>query len=168
MVRLIRGRVWKFGDDIDTDVITPGIYLDAPMDEMRKHVLEVVNPRFASEVRPGDIIVAGRNFGCGSSRETAPEAIKALGIGAVVAASFARIFFRNAIAIGLPIISCPNVAETFDEGQELELDLTNARVRNVTTGAVLQAEALAPEMLDVLTKGGIASLLEEMVRDGQI
>lgn len=168
MLEPIRGRVWKFGNDIDTDVITPGIYLDAPMDEMKKHVLEVVNPRFASEVKPGDIIVAGRNFGCGSSRETAPDALKALGIGAVVAVSFARIFFRNAIAIGLPIISCPNVAEAFDEGQELELDLTNARVRNVTTGTVLQAEALAPEMLEVLTKGGIGVLLEEMVKSGQI
>lgn len=168
MLEAIRGRVWKFGDDIDTDLITPGIYLDAPMDEMKKHVLEVVNPRFASEVMPGDIIVAGRNFGCGSSRETAPDALKALGVGAVVAVSFARIFFRNAIAIGLPIISCPNVAEAFDEGQELELDLTNALVRNVTTGTELQAAALAPEMLEVLTKGGIGVLLEEMVRSGQI
>ena len=99
-MNVIKGKVWKFGDNIDTDVISPSKYMEAPMDEQVKHVMEAINPKFSQEVKPGDIIVAGRNFGCGSSRETAPDLIKRLGIAAVVAESFARIFFRNSVAIG--------------------------------------------------------------------
>lgn len=158
----IKGRVWKFGKDINTDVITPGRYLAGPIEEVKEHVLEALNPGFAREVRQGDILVAGKNFGCGSSRESAPQALKALGIDAVVAESFARIFFRNAVAIGLPVLACPSVSQSFEEGETLELDLENAQVKNPVRGVSLKGTPLPQEMLDVLKKGGIVSLLKEM------
>lgn len=158
---VIRGRVWKFGDDVDTDAITPGQYMGS-MREMKQHVLEVVNPRFPQEVKPGDIIVAGSNFGCGSSRETAPAVLQAVGLGAVVAESFARIFFRNAIAIGLPIMTCPGVSGAFAAGNELELDVDNATVTNITRGRTLPAQPLPDEMKEVLSRGGIVPLLKEI------
>ncbi len=158
---IIRGKVWKFGNDVDTDAITPGQYMGS-MAEMKKHVLEVINPRFPQEMKAGDIIVAGSNFGCGSSRETAPIVLKAIRLGAIVAESFARIFFRNAIAIGLPIITCRNVSASFAEEDELELDLTNARVTNVTRQKTLDAEPLPDEMREVLSRGGIVPLLKEI------
>lgn len=161
----IRGMVWKFGDNIDTDLITPGKYMDLPFEEMRKHVLEAVNPEFAAKVKAGDVIIAGTNFGCGSSRETAPQAIKALGVGAVVAESFARIFFRNAIAIGLPVISCPNVSKAFDNGDEAEVDIENAEVRNITKGITLKAIPLSEDIKKVILKGGVVPLLRELAEE---
>lgn len=163
---VIRGRVWRFGDDVDTDVITQGQYVASPMEEMKRHVLEALNPKFSQEVRPGDVIIAGSNFGCGSSRETAPDALKALGLGAIVAESFARIFFRNAIAIGLPIIACPTASESFSDGDEVELNLDKATVTNITQKKVLKANPLPGEMRDVLAKGGIAPLLKEIAKAG--
>jgi 3-isopropylmalate/(R)-2-methylmalate dehydratase small subunit len=160
MLKIMRGKVWKFGDNVDTDVITPGIYMDAPMEEMKKHVLEAMNPRFPREVQPGDVIIAGKNFGCGSSRETAPNAIQALGVAAVVSASFGRIFFRNAIAIGLPIITCPQAAEHFQEGEEAELDIPQALVKNLTRDSTHSGEVLAGEVLDILSAGGILARLK--------
>jgi 3-isopropylmalate/(R)-2-methylmalate dehydratase small subunit len=160
MLKIMRGKVWKFGDNVDTDVITPGIYMDAPMEEMKKHVLEAMNPRFPREVQPGDMIIAGKNFGCGSSRETAPNAIQALGVAAVVAASFGRIFFRNAIAIGLPIITCSQAAEHFQEGEEAELDIPQALVKNLTRDSTHSGEVLAGEVLDILSAGGILAWLK--------
>lgn len=160
MLKIMRGKVWRFGDNVDTDVITPGIYMDAPMEEMKKHVLEAMNPRFPREVQPGDVIIAGKNFGCGSSRETAPNAIQALGVAAVVAASFGRIFFRNAIAIGLPIITCPQAAEHFQEGEEAELDIPQALVKNLTQDSTHSGEVLAGEILDILSTGGILAWLK--------
>ncbi len=162
----IRGRVWKVGDQINTDLITPGQYLTAPIDEVKKHVLETVTPRFAKEVRKGDILVAGKNFGCGSSRESAPRALKALGISAVVAESFARIFFRNAVAIGLAVVPCPGASQSFEEGETLELDLESARVMNLNRNIQLQGNPLPKEMLEVLNKGGITPLLKEMFAKG--
>ncbi|NWF54196.1 MAG: 3-isopropylmalate dehydratase [Syntrophaceae bacterium] len=159
---LIRGRVWKVGDQINTDLITPGQYLAAPIDEIKRHVLEAVSPRLAREARQGDILVAGKNFGCGSSRESAPRALKALGISAVVAESFARIFFRNAVAIGLPVVPCSGVSPSFEEGEMLELDLETARVKNLNRNIPLQGKPLPAEMLEVLEKGGITPLLKEM------
>jgi 3-isopropylmalate/(R)-2-methylmalate dehydratase small subunit len=160
MLKIMRGKVWKFGDNVDTDVITPGIYMDAPMAELKKHVLEALNPRFPREVQPGDVIIAGKNFGCGSSRETAPHAIQALGVAAVVAASFGRIFFRNAIAIGLPIITCPQAAEHFQEGEEAELDIPQALVKNLMRDSTHSGEVLAGEVLDILSAGGILTWLK--------
>ena len=165
-MNVIRGKVWKFDSDVDTDVITPGRYVTSPIEELKKHVLEAINPKFPQEVKPGDIIVAGNNFGCGSSRETAPIALKALGLGAIVAESFARIFFRNAIAIGLPIITCPEVSSFFAEGDKMELDLANAKVTNVTSKKTISAQPLPDEMKEVLSKGGIAALLKEIARMG--
>jgi 3-isopropylmalate/(R)-2-methylmalate dehydratase small subunit len=159
---VIRGRVWKVGDQINTDLITPGQYLTAPIEEAKKHVLEAVNPRFAKEARQGDILVAGKNFGCGSSRESAPRALKALGISAVVAESFARIFFRNAVAIGLAVVPCPGVFQSLEEGETVELELESARVKNLTREIQLQGKPLPQEMLEVLNKGGISPLLKEM------
>lgn len=160
MLRTIRGRVWKFGDNVDTDVITPSIYVDAPMDEMKKHVLKALNPRFPHDVQAGDVIIAGKNFGCGSSRETAPNAIQALGVAAVVAESFGRIFFRNAIAIGLPIITCPNAAGNFEDGEEAELDVDEALVQNLTWGTTLSGEIMTGEILNILSAGGILAWLK--------
>ena len=162
MLRTIRGRVWRFGDNVDTDVITPSIYVDAPMDEMKKHVLEALNPRFPNGVQAGDVIIAGKNFGCGSSRETAPNAIQALGVAAVVAESFGRIFFRNAIAIGLPIITCPNAAGSFEDGEETELDVDEALVKNLTRGTTLSGEILAGEILNILSAGGVLAWLKSL------
>lgn len=156
----VKGKVWKFGDNIDTDVIIPTVYSKLPMDEMKKHVLDRIRPEFPGKVKPGDVIVAGINFGCGSSRESAPAALKALGVSAVVAESFARIFFRNAIAIGLPVIPCLHVSSSFVDGDEIKLDVTTAEVTNVTKGKKLQAQPLPMEMLEVLSKGGILPLLK--------
>ena len=150
------------GDQINTDLITPGQYLTAPIEEVKKHVLEAVNRRFAKEAREGDILVAGKNFGCGSSRESAPRALKALGIKAVVAESFARIFFRNAVAIGLPVVPCPTISQSFEEDEAMELDLESARVKNLNREIQLQGKPLPKEMLEVLNKGGITPLLKEM------
>ena len=158
----MKGRVWKFGDNIDTDAITPGKYMSAPEPELRKHVLEVINPEFAREVKPGDFIVAGNNFGCGSSRESAPAALKTLGIAAIVAESFARIFFRNAIAIGLPALTCPGVSSLFADGDELELEMAAAKITNVTRRETVYAQPLPEQMIEVLSKGGIAAVLKEI------
>lgn len=158
----LRGRVWLFGDDVSTDLLSPGAYVFASPEVRRQHVLEAADPRFAAEVRPGDIIVAGRNFGCGSSRESAAENLKLVGVAAVVAESFARIFHRNAIAIGLPAVACPGVSAAFQPGDELVLDLASATVAHPRSGHVLAAERLAPEMLEVLARGGILPLLREI------
>ncbi|MFC2021420.1 3-isopropylmalate dehydratase [Chloroflexota bacterium] len=165
---IIKGKVWKFGDDINTDAISPGRYMNAPIEEIKKHVLEVVNPQFPLEVKEGDVIVAGSNFGCGSSREEAPMVLKACGITAVAAESFARIFFRNAIAIGLPIVACPGVSGAFNEEDEFAHDLDAARVTNVSTGVVLSSEPLPGEMKEVLSKGGILPLLSEIAKNQEI
>lgn len=166
MQEIVKGKVWKFGDNIDTDVITPTIYCKLPMDELAKHVLERIRPEFPRDMKSGDVIVAGVNFGCGSSREHAPAALKALGVGAVIAESFARIFFRNAIAIGLPVITCPQVSSNFVDGDELKLDVSKAEITNVARGKTLQAQPLPKEMLDVLWKGGIVPLLKAMKQKG--
>jgi 3-isopropylmalate/(R)-2-methylmalate dehydratase small subunit len=162
MLKIVKGKVWKFGDNVDTDQIAITTYSGYPMDEMKKHTLERIRPEFAREVKVGDLIVAGNNFGCGSSRETAPAAIKALGVSAVIAESFARIFFRNSIALGLPVIACPQVSTSFNDGDEMKLDITTAEVTNVTRGKKLQAQPLPPEMLEVLSMGGIVTLLKSM------
>ena len=161
---IIKGKVWKFGDDINTDDISPTKYITISREEVAKHSLESINPRFPREVKAGDIIVAGRNFGCGSSREEAPTALKDRGVAAVVAESFARIFFRNAVAIGLPVAVCSGVANAFNEDDEMELDLNNARVVNASQQKVLAAQRLPDQMIEVLFKGGIIPLLKEKMR----
>jgi len=160
MIGLISGKVWKFGNNIDTDVISPTKYLSLPMEEMKSHTLEPINPRFAKEVRPGDIVLGGRNFGCGSSREQAVMVLKALKIGGVVAESFARIFFRNSIAQGLPILTCPQAPQHFEDGDQIELDIERATMKNVHQGKIIKGIPLSKDMLVILEKGGILALLK--------
>ena len=156
---VLRGRVWKFDHDISTDVLSPGAYAIDPVGVRKLHVLESVNPAFASDVEPGDVIVAGRNFGCGSSRETAPENLKALGVACVCAESFARLFMRNAVAVGLPVLVCSGVHSAFEDGDGGEVDLASGRVHNIDSGAELQGDSLPDEMRAILAAGGILALL---------
>ncbi len=158
---VVKGTAWTFGDNIDTDQITPSQYMDLPVEEMSKHVFEPIAPGFADEFKPGKIIVGGSNFGCGSSRETAPEALKFLGAAAVVAENFARIFFRNAIAIGLPVLVCPGISKEVSAGDEIEVDFARARVANLSTNKVLTGVPLNEMMLQSLEKGGMMKLLGE-------
>lgn len=162
MIADIKGRVWKFGENVDTDVICAGRFLNSPIEEMKKHVFESVRSEFATRVKPGDIIVAGIWFGSGSSRETAPAAIKALGIGAVVAESFSRNFYRNAIAIGLPAIACPKVGSLFNEGDLASVSFKTMEITNIATGKSARFKPLPDEMLQVLEAGGIEEILKRM------
>jgi 3-isopropylmalate/(R)-2-methylmalate dehydratase small subunit len=151
----MRGRVWKFGDDISTDLIAPGRYyhLRSNMPELAKHVLEDADPKFAASVKPGDFVCAGRNFGLGSSREHAPTIIKMAGAGAVMAQSFARIFFRNAVNVGLPVIECDT--SKFDAGDELDVDLEKGVIEDVTKQITVTFHPLEPAMRRILEDGGL-------------
>jgi 3-isopropylmalate/(R)-2-methylmalate dehydratase small subunit len=142
-----RGNVWKFGKNIDTDLIIPARYLNtSEPSELARHCMEDADPDFASRVSTGDIIVADTNFGCGSSREHAPIAIKAAGVSCVIAPSFARIFYRNAFNMGLPIFECENIVAEVNEGDELEVDADTGEIKNLTTGKVLKAQPIPPFM----------------------
>lgn len=157
-----KGKVWKFGDDINTDLIAPGRYINSSLEEMKKHVFELVNPRFPLAVKPGDIVVGGTNFGCGSSREEAPSVLKACGITAVIAESYARIFFRNAIAVGLPVISCRGVSIVFHDDDILGFDLDASFVVAVQNGTILACDAFYPDVKAILDKGGVLPMLKEI------
>ncbi|MEW6052867.1 MAG: 3-isopropylmalate dehydratase small subunit [Nitrospirota bacterium] len=153
---LIRGRVWKFGNDIDTDAIIPARYLNtSDPKELARHVMEDADNSFAGRVSTGDLIVAGKNFGCGSSREHAPIAIKAAGIQAVVARDFARIFYRNAFNIGLPIFASPDASEKVREGDEVEVDADRGIIRNITTREEYKANPIPPFMQELIDSGGL-------------
>jgi len=152
-------RAWKFGDDINTDVITPGRYT---VTTDRKRLGEIAfieyRPEFAKEVQEGDVIVAGNNFGCGSSREHSPVAIKAAGVSAVIAKTFARIFFRNSINIGLPLFVCED-ADKIDDGDEVEINIKTGEIRDKTNGLVLKAKPLPEFMQKIVDKGGLVNFL---------
>lgn len=153
---LIRGRVWKFGNDIDTDAIIPARYLNtSDPKELARHVMEDADKSFAGRVNTGDLIVAGKNFGCGSSREHAPIAIKAAGIQAVVARDFARIFYRNAFNIGLPIFASPEASEKVREGDEVEVDADRGIIRNITKKEEYKANPIPPFMQELIDSGGL-------------
>jgi 3-isopropylmalate dehydratase small subunit len=156
----VRGRVWKFGDDVDTDVMAPWNTLAQPWEERRGSVLHV-RPEFAERVRPGDVIVAGRNWGCGSSREQAPENLKLLGVGGVVAESFGRIYFRNCVAMAFPNLACPGILGACDEGDELEFDVAAGVVRNLTRDATLRAPPYTEDMLAIVRAGGLLEVLRQ-------
>jgi len=148
--------VWKYGDNVDTDAIIPARYLNTSSEkELAAHCMEDIDPSFAREVKAGDIIVAGRNFGCGSSREHAPVAIKASGVACVIAETFARIFFRNAINIGLPILECPEAVQATEAGQTLEVDLAKGIIRNLDTGQEFRAVPYPDFMLAIIDAGGL-------------
>jgi len=162
MLANIEGPVWKFGDDIDTDLIVKGEYLNLPLEDIKKHVFETLRPQFAREVQPGDVLVAGRHLGCGSSREVAPASLKALGVAAIVAESFGRIFYRNAIAMGLPVVACPGAGALCGDHDRIRLDFPNTQVTNLTTGKTIAFEPLPDEMLEILQMGGIEPLLRQI------
>lgn len=152
----LEGRVWKYGDNIDTDAIIAARYLNTTSEEeLAAHCMEDWDPSFIKGVQPGDIVVAGKNFGCGSSREHAPLALKAAGISCVVAETFARIFFRNSLNIGLPILECPEAAQAAKAGDILEIDLSTGTIRNVDTGATYKATPYPEFMLALIDAGGL-------------
>ena len=155
---IVRGRVWKFGDDVDTDVMAPWSGIALPWEERRGDVLGI-RPEFVERVRPGDLIVAGRNWGCGSSREQAAENLKLLGVAGVIAESFGRIYFRNCVAIGFPNLACPGVGDLCEDGDDLEFDLRSGRVRNLTRGGELRTLAYTEDMLAILEHGGLLAML---------
>ena len=137
-------KIWRYGDDVDTDVIIPARYLAiADWNELAEHAMEDIDTTFAPNVKAGEIMVAGKNFGCGSSREHAPGVIKAKGVPVIVAHSFARIFFRNAINIGMPILECPEAAEDIQDGDEVSVDFDTGLISNLTTGKTYQAQPLS-------------------------
>jgi 3-isopropylmalate dehydratase small subunit len=153
---MIAGQAWVFGDDVNTDVILPGKYLTIrDPAKLAPYVMEGIDPDFARRARAGDVLVAGKNFGCGSSRETAPAALKAFGIGCVVAVSFARIFLRNAVNIGLPILECPPAATAIRAGDRVEVDLAAGRITTPATGSSWRAAPFPPFMQDLVAAGGL-------------
>ncbi|MEM2023026.1 MAG: 3-isopropylmalate dehydratase small subunit [Archaeoglobaceae archaeon] len=155
------GRVWKFGDDISTDHIIPGRYyhLRSNLQELAKHAMEDADPEFTKKVKPGDFVVAGKNFGMGSSREHAAVVLKILGVSAVIAKSFARIFYRNAINVGLPVI----IADTdkLDTGDEIELDFSAGVIRNLTKNLELKVKPLPEVMIKILNEGGLVNYIKK-------
>ena len=164
----IRGKIWTFGDDIDTDAIIPARYLTTTdMTELAAHCMEDADPEFPQKVSPGDIIVAGKNFGCGSSREHAPLAIKGAGITCVIAESFARIFYRNAINIGLPILESAEAALALKgkEGEVVEVDLRQGEIRD-SSGKVYPAVPFPPFMQEIIVRGGLINYVREKVKQG--
>ena len=153
---MLKGKVFKYGANVDTDAIIPARYLNvSAAEELAKHCMEDIDLDFVKKVQPGDIIVATTNFGCGSSREHAPLAIKASGVSCVVAKSFARIFFRNAINIGLPLLECAEAVENTKAGQTLEVDLATGRIKNLDTGMEFTAEPYPQFMAELITAGGL-------------
>ncbi len=153
------GKVWRFGDNIDTDVLAPGLYMKQPIAELAKHCLEPVDPNFAALVRPGDIVVAGRNFGMGSSREQAVQALRQLGVAAVLAQSFAGIFYRNALNLGLLALVCAN-SDALRPGDRVTVDGAKGEAINLITGARLVCEILPAHLVAMIEDGGLVPHLE--------
>ena len=157
-----RGRAWRFGDDVNTDVIISGKYKLSitDLDELSRHAMEAARPEFASKVQKGDYVVAGKNFGCGSSREQAPLVLQHLGVAAIVARSFARIFYRNAINIGLPAIECEQ-SDRIREGDLLEVDLAKGVVKNLSKGESYAVKPLPPQLRVILSEGGLVGYVKK-------
>ena len=160
----MKGKVWKFGDDVDTDIIIPGRYLVLRDEkELAACVMEGCDPDFSEKVSEGDIIVAGKNFGCGSSREHAPIAIKGAGVAAVVAESFARIFYRNSINIGLPLIEAKNVSKSVSEGDIIEIDVDKGILKDLYTSEEFEIKPLPVFMLGIMNEGGLINYLKNHI-----
>ncbi len=157
-----QGHVFKYGDNVDTDVIIPARYLNATEGaELAKHCMEYIDKDFVNNVKPGDIIVANKNFGCGSSREHAPLAIKCAGVSCVIAETFARIFYRNAINIGMPIIECPEAAKAIEAGDEVEIDFDSGVITNKTKNQTYQGQAFPPFMQKIIAAGGLVNYIND-------
>lgn len=166
----LRGKVWKFGNDVDTDVIIPARYLNtSDPGELAAHCMEDADPQFPAKVKAGDMIVAGKNFGCGSSREHAPIAIKEAGVSCVIAKTFARIFYRNAFNIGLPIFESPEAAAGIDQGDEVAVDVEAGVIRNLTKNETYRATLVPPFMQQIIAAGGLINYVaERMKKSGSI
>ena len=163
---IIKGKNWKFGNDIDTDAIIPARYLNtSDPKELAKHIMEDADRDFPSKVKAGDIIVAGKNFGCGSSREHAPIAIKAAGIQAVIAKSFARIFYRNSFNTGLPIFESEEASEKIAQGDEIEIDADGGIIRNISKGETYKANPIPPFMQELISSGGLVEWTKRKLAD---
>ena len=157
----MKGTAWKFGDDIDTDIIVPGRYLIYTDEErLAQHCMEGLDADFNSKCKKGDFIVAGRNFGCGSSREHAPIALKGVGVSAVIAESFARIFYRNATNVGVPLLEAPGITDLVENGDEIEVDMDNGIIKS-ESGEKITFKKLPPFMLEILEKGGLIEYLKD-------
>lgn len=160
MIGRIRGRAWVFGDNVNTDVMAPGLYFKSPMSEMAKHCLEVIDPEFAANVQPGDVVAGGRNFGIGSAREQAAMALRFLGVGAVLAQSFGRIFYRNALNFGIPALRLP-ADMLIRPGDELIVDPRTGEIENQSQGSRCQALPLPPHLLQMVGAGGLMPWLKQ-------
>lgn len=159
---VLEGKVWRYGDNIDTDVIIPARYLNTfDPKELAKHCMMDIDKDFAQKVKPGDIMVGGKNFGCGSSREHAPVAIKACGVPVIIAASFARIFYRNGINVGLPLMEIGDNVERIHAGDKLSVDLSSGKIRDITTGETFQATPLPGFIQDIAKAGGLIQYIKE-------
>jgi 3-isopropylmalate/(R)-2-methylmalate dehydratase small subunit len=159
---VLEGKVWRYGDNIDTDVIIPARYLNTfDPKELAKHCMVDIDKDFAQKVKPGDIMVGGKNFGCGSSREHAPVAIKACGVPVIIAASFARIFYRNGINVGLPLMEIGDNVERIHAGDKLSVDLSSGKIRDLTTGETFQATPLPGFIQDIAKAGGLIQYVKE-------
>lgn len=159
---VLEGKVWRYGDNIDTDVIIPARYLNTfDPKELAKHCMVDIDKDFAQKVKVGDIMVGGKNFGCGSSREHAPVAIKACGVPVIIAASFARIFYRNGINVGLPLMEIGDNVERIHAGDKLSVDLSSGKIRDITTGETFQATPLPGFIQDIAKAGGLIQYVKE-------
>jgi len=153
---ILEGKVWKFGADIDTDAIIPARYLNqSDPKELAKHAMEDERPEFVREVKKGDILLADKNFGCGSSREHAPLALKAAGISCIIAKSYARIFFRNSFNLGLPLLESPEAADSIQDGDQVRVDLSTGEIEDLTQGKKFYATPIPPFMQELLQDGGL-------------
>lgn len=162
----IKGAIYKFGDDVDTDQIIPARYLNTTDPaELAAHCMEDADPEFAGTVQPGSVMVAGKNFGCGSSREHAPIAIKAAGVSCVIAATFARIFYRNAVNIGLLILECPEAAAALQEGDTVEIDLSKGQIKNLTRPGEYQAVPFPSFMQKIIEQDGLINYVQERMKE---
>jgi len=165
---IIRGKALKYGDNIDTDVIIPARYLNTTdPKELAEHCMEDLDLNFKEKVKEKDILVVGENFGCGSSREHAPIAIKASGVKCIIAKSFARIFYRNAINIGLPILGFPNAVDEIKDGDEIEIDFEKGIVKNVSSGKSYKTFPYPPLIQEIMSKGGLINFAKEQLRKGE-
>lgn len=161
----IGGRIWKFGSDIDTDAIIPARYLNqSDPNELAKHVMEDERPEFSKSVSKGDIILAGKNFGCGSSREHAPLAIKALGISCIIAENFARIFYRNSLNLGLPLLESKEASESIKDGDQVQVDLSTGEIFDISQGKRFFSKPIPPFMQELLKDGGLIPYLRKKIK----
>lgn len=159
----VRGKAFVFGKNIDTDQIYPGRFVEyTDVEDVKKYAMYGADEDFVNKFRPGDIIVAGTNFGCGSSREHAAITLKAIGAGAILAESFGRIFFRNAINLGVPVITCREITKIVADGDEVEVDIESGEIKNLTTGASAQAVPMPPYIMNILKSGGIKPMIKAM------